>query len=328
MKRILTIAIILMVAIVANAETLTWNAATSDYGTASNWSSISGLSPTSVDEVRFDNGGTATISSGSHDANKFYMGRLAGKSGNLSMSGGSLTVATAGYIASAGSTSGNLTMTGSSALTIDGNFQVGSRGVGTMSVGSLATVDTSILYISSILNSQGTVDLAGTWEATKVLYSSSSAGTGRINLNDGSLTLSGDFDADNASVSSRLSVNGSSGYFSAANFLGASSTATLDFIADAGGFTTLNMVNAIDINGATLNIDLSSYSGALDVKLMDGDSLIGTFANVNITGGTGSESLVYDTANGNLVLVPEPATMGLFGLAGLMMLLLRKHIWG
>ncbi len=321
MKKKATTVILLALALSSSADILTWVGTTGDYETSSNWDL--GSVPTSADEVRLDNGGAAVISSGSHQAGKLYMGRLAGKSGSLSMSGGSLTVGTAAYIGSANGTVGDLTMTGASVLSV-GNIQVGSRGTATVNVGSAAEVNSSILYVSSLASAQGTVDLAGTWNATKVILCNS-GGNGRLNLNGGALAVSGDFDMDNSADPSRLSINGSAGSFSADNFLGASSAATLDFIADASGFTTLTMADSIDITGATLNIDLSAYSGSLGVTLMDGSSLAGTFGSVNIIGGSGSESIVYDTANGDLKLVPEPATIGLVGLAGTGLIILRKR---
>lgn len=293
----------LVAALSAGADTLTWVGTTGDYGTASNWDPAQ--PPTSSDEMRLDNGGTATISGGDHDADKLYMGRLANNTGHLAMSGGSLTVATAVYVASASGTTGSVTMIGSSVLT-SGNFQIGTRGLATMDVGSSAAVTSAILYVASVVGSQGTLDLAGTWNATKVVFSNT-GGDGRINLNGGTLAVSGDVDMDNSTEPSRLTVNGSSGSFSARDLFGADSGTTLDFVADAGGFTTLGFRN-IDINGATLNINLDAYAGTeTNLVLMDGTSLSGGFASVNFTGSK-TATVVFDTGNGDLLLQVDPGS--------------------
>jgi len=278
-------------------DILTWNVTSGDYGAAINWSPAQ--APTSIDEVRLDNGGTATISSGDHDADKLYLGRLANNTGHLLMSGGSLTASAAAYIASAGGTTGSVTMTGSSVL-VSGNMQLGSRGGATMDVGEAATVDSATLYVGSVSGSQGTLNLAGTWNATKIIFSNT-GGNGHMNLDGGSLTVSGDVDMDNTTDPSRLTLNGSSGSLSARDLFGASSGSTFDFVADAGGVTTL-IFRSIEIGGAILNINVDAYVGtATNLVLMDGDSLAGIFNAVNFTGSKVG-TLVYDTDNGDLLL--------------------------
>lgn len=327
MKRVIT-AIIVIFAVVwaADADILTWVGGVGPYGTAANWDSNS--VPDSADIVEINNGGTATVASGAYVGDQFYMGRDNSSAGHMTMSGGSLTFGGASYIAGATGSTGSVTMAGSSALTT-GNLQVGSRGGGLLDVGSAATGTNGVLYIGGAAGANGTMNLAGTWNVTKVFLGFSGA-TGHLNLNGGSLTLStaatGDFDMDGGT--SRLTVNGSSGYFFAGDdFLSANSAATLDFIADGAGFTTLNVTDAINIDGATLNIDLDAYSGGpTNFMLMNGASWMGTFASTNFLGST-TGTLVYDTANGDLRLqvIPEPATIGMVAFFAAALMFIRNR---
>jgi len=310
MKNTAIIMMILTVAWSAQATILNWNTTTGDYGTAGSWNPVQ--APTSADDVRVNNGGTATISSGAHDAATFYTGQANDSSGNLSMSGGSLTVVGNFYSANGKNTDDAVSLGGSSVINA-ANMTLGSRGTSVTEIGSSAAVDLSGtlrvgLYgpdVNSTLHGNSTFNLSGTATVGKVILSSN-GGIGAFNLNGGTLACSGDFDMDdNAALANRsaaLTVNGSAGSFSANNLYGVDEDATLNFVADSGGFTKLDIANAINIDGATLNINADAYAGAEpSLVLMDGSSLEGSFINVNFTGSHAGWT-TYDRNNGDLLL--------------------------
>ncbi len=98
------------------------------------------------------------------------------------------------------------------------------------------------------------------------------------------------------------------------------------FIADAGGVSTINGFDAaatyrIDAL-AELVVDLTNYSGTADLLLVDfaDGKLSGAYdlANVSFIGGTGD--LVQNSSTGDIFLtnIPEPMTIALLGLGGLL----------
>jgi len=335
MKKIgIGIIAILGMALSAHAATRQWgNTGTGEFTNALNWAVAA---PTSADIASITNNGTATFSAGQ----SYTVGGLniavppVGKpgSGTVSMSGGSLSVTGLTVVGYNGTGTGTLNMTGTSKLTSGGNLQVGNAAAGVLNVGSTATGSCAFLIIGITDTGFGTANLAGTWDASMVLLGNNAAavnGSGTLNLtNNFKLTASSDLRAVVGKNQQNLNVYGSGGLFSVGgNFAFTNSKASLSFIADAAGFTTINVASNINIAGTKLNINLSAYTGTVSsIVLMNGASLSNTFASVNITGGTGNESVVYDTVNGNLMLIPEPATIGMMGFAGVMIVLIRRHL--
>jgi len=287
-KKALAIMIILAAALSAQADTLYWNTTIDDYGTDGNWTPVK--TPTSADELRIDNGGTAQIFSGTAEADILIL-------------------------ANAGGSIGHVVMAGSSILNVGNLLKIGARGLASMDVGADASVTAGTVYvgINEIGNGERILNLAGSMSVGGNMFVASSGATGIVNLAGGSLTVAGNFNMDNYPEedyrSATLTVDGSSGSFAADSFSGADEDVTLEFIADAGGFTTLVVTNAIDIDGATLNISLGAYSRIpVNLVLMDGDSLTGIFGSVNITGSE-TATLVYDTTNGDLLLTSPQAVV-------------------
>jgi len=325
MKTSIWVMVATMAVLSVNADTLVWNNTIGDYGTASNWDPSQ--MPVAADELRVNNGGTTTVTVGnSYAGGKLKLGYGAGNSGQLSMSGGMLTLTgkPSLSVADGSSSTSTVTLAGSSVLNASGNVQVGTRGLGSLDIGPSAAGSSAILYIGAASGGDGTVDLDGTWSASKVLVVNNAAAKGVLNLNGGSLTVSGDFDMDFAGLGSGLTVTGSAGSFSAGgNLLAASSAATLGFVADAGGFTTLNIDGLVNIAGATLNIDLDAYAGPTNTPLvlMSGASVSGSFSAVNWLGSE-SAYVAYSITNVTLMWTDPgeaprlPATMEWVGSTG------------
>jgi len=290
------------------AEILTWTAATGEYTVAANWDPVQ--VPATNNEVRLDNGGMAMISSGECFADKLYAGRLAGTTGHLVMSGGSLSVASELYLASASETTGTMTMS-SSALLTTGNLKIGAKGSAQMDAGPLVGINANLVYVGmhgpeaiASCDADGTLNLSGTLSAG-TLYIASNGGKGRLNLNGGTVNVSNrvllDYNPGWTQRDAMLTVNGSDGAFSAAELSVADDGATLEFIADAGGFTTLDVNGAVGIDGATLNINPDAYAGTdTFLLLIDGNSLAGRFAQVNFSGSQ-SGWIIYDDENGDVI---------------------------
>jgi hypothetical protein len=130
-------------------------------------------------------------------------------------------------------------------------------------------------------------------------------GSGTLNLtNNFKLTTATDVRAVTGNNTANLNVYGSGGLFSVGgNFSFTNSKASLNFIADAAGFTTINVSSNINIAGSTLNLNLDAYTGSsTNLVLMNGASLSGTFSSVNFTG-TRSGTVIYDPSAGEVRLI-------------------------
>lgn len=309
--------IVFSVVLAVNAQ-ITWDAGTGDYGDPVNWG---GANPAAGVELRIDNGGTATITTGDDYAGGFLRPGQAGNSaGHLAMDGGKLRLSgttTSLQLANGAGSTADATMEGSSVLQATGNITVAERGSSTMGVGSNASVTGGILRIGANTGAMGTLDLSGSWSASQVilLHPNNASVRASFNLNGGRFSGSGAFTV-NANGTAVLNVNGSSGLFSVGgNFTANLGNFTLNFVADTGGVTTLEIGGAIDITGAALNVDLTAYNEPWTrIILMDGESITGTWPKVRIEGGRGDEQIVQDHESGQLVLIsglPSSAGSGM-----------------
>ena len=101
---------------------------------------------------------------------------------------------------------------------------------------------------------------------------------------------------------------------------------TLAFDFDAGGISTIALTDGSAALAGTLTVaDIGTgVAGTFDVLTAPG-GITGDFAAVNLP--TGWSYGITDTAGTDtlwVTAVPEPATIGLFGLAGLVVLLIRR----
>jgi len=102
----------------------------------------------------------------------------------------------------------------------------------------------------------------------------------------------------------------------------------IDFNPAAGGSADMIVVNGIlDISGATLDLNLVAAPLDDTYIIADYDSLVGTFATVNVLDLPSNYEIQYNFMGQNqiaLTAMPEPATMSLLALGGLAMLRRRR----
>jgi hypothetical protein len=97
---------------------------------------------------------------------------------------------------------------------------------------------------------------------------------------------------------------------------------TINFIADSGGFSLIQLTNGDDLNrlnirnGVTLNVDATALgTGVYD--LFAYSSVTGAFSTENLTFASGySGSLIYGSNALQLQVVPEPSALALVAVAG------------
>lgn len=146
-------------------------------------------------------------------------------------------------------------------------------------------------------------------------------GTGFINQLDGRFDFS-----DSAGPGGVLTVDGSSATIrlnrSSGPAFDANGGGTINFIADSGGFSVIQLTNGEELNrlnirdGVTLNVDASALgSGVYD--LFAYSRVDGLFSTENLTFASGfSGSLIYGSSALQLQVVPEPSSLALLAVAG------------
>ena len=272
----------------ADGASIVYNSNNTNWNVGSSWAG--GIVPGPADAAFVRNNHTSIVNTAVSNIATLNLGEPGGN-GTVSLQpGGSLTVTGDAQIMRRGTFAGAL---GTVNLT-GGSFTVG----GTMFVGNGST---------NTGNGVGSVSASGSSSVTGAITLGSSTqalGTGNLTLTGSSLSI-GD-----GGVSKPFVAND----FSTILFnLGAAGPSTLNYAASA---VTLNA-------GSELVVDGSNYTGPFEATytLINGASLAGTAATVNesVTGFTPgyTAEIVFDSANGDVLLTvtPEPASLGLLGLA-------------
>ena len=161
------------------------NAGTGSWETESNWQggALPGVEDTAINNV----GGTVVFSDGMEQTVKFFhTGTESGKSGNLQITGGKLTLAAnASQIGSVAGGGGSIEMTGGELHV--GQLQVGAYGTGSMilSGGLVRSSDWSCIGRYSGGVGTLTVTGSGVWECARLGLFASEQGTGTITVENG-----------------------------------------------------------------------------------------------------------------------------------------------
>jgi hypothetical protein len=171
-----------------------------------------------------------------------------------------------------------------------------------------------------LLEGEGYVEVHGTLVAHRVIMPES-GGSAHLKIMPGaSVTLyqiDMSIQPSEASRSSLLELIGSTSTVNLTADINAShSTATIKFVADAGGVTPIIAGGAGEIGGGTLVLDLDDYNFTPSSKLtlidVDPFALFGTFGEVMFLGNT-TATVNYDEPNGEVFLSNFVGAPGIIG---------------
>jgi autotransporter-associated beta strand protein len=197
-----------------------------------------------------------------------------------------------------------------------------STGLNTLEVGNLGT---STEFAGSIGGGGGTLALTKVGDGTLTL-SGASTFTGGTAVNDGTLNLTGSL-AGNVTVSAGAAIMGNG---TIGGNLSVGSGATFDFVA-ANTLTVLGTL-ALDNTFGVDNLGVTDWSSVADgiytLIDVDGDfSNIQNFGLANAYDLGGGRSAYFQNGSLELVVIPEPATIGMFGVVGAIMLFIRRRFF-
>lgn len=336
----------------AGASNIVWTGAQSnDYAKAYNWSP--GVVPGNSDTVYFNNGAAkeAVVSSNVNGTpSTVYLGQgTSGSGAKLQLiTNGSLTYDNL-YVGRDHTDIGHLYVDGGS-LTASTTLAVGNNtgGVSTMEV-SAGTVTANQLRVadgssatagSSLAITGGTVSVnSGSGIALGIGDNGQTGAQGVMTVSGGNLNWGGAFQMQKASS---LTVDGTGATIQATN-TGSSITAftvvggsSLNFNLGATGVSTIDLGSnklQVDNTASTLNIDGSQYTGGngtIVLATYGGLSGNNAFGTTNITGFKGDAALQINNTEMDLVITntpttPEPASLALLGLGGLMLMVRRRR---
>ena len=304
---------------------------TGDWTNAANWG---GTEPTTADATVFNDGAVATVTQTGEECSSIDV-----RNGTLNITSGDLTTSHrlyTGYPASAVST-----------LTING---------GTLQVGDSAS---DHLYIGYSADSVSTVTLSsGTLSTDADVYLGAYDGTTTMTQSGGIFTANGNYGlyiGGNATATATLILTGGTvdaGYAGSARGItiggweettGAAGTlsvvgddaiitaeayvqyssGTLKSTIDGDGISVIGVNETAALDGTFTVLDSGAANGTYTI--LSADDLGGAFDTVNLPNANWSYNI--DTVNDVLTVtvIPEPATLGLFGIAGASMLWIRRR---
>ena len=323
-----------------------------DWNTAANWSL--GTVPVSTDMAIVDSGNIATISATPPTMGGVTIGD-AGGNGTVDLSAGTVTEVTASGGMLIGAVSGATATGAVGTLNITG----GSWAVGQMDLGSNGT-QTAPSSDQGILNLSGGTMTGPSSGGLNVGLFSAPSNPSEINISGGTfsignynLGLGQNTNAGPFTGSAQLNITGDTATISGGGAGGQASlmvgpNGLISFTLGATGVSEVNITpNATHgglylSTGSTLDVNMAAYTGpAATIPLISfgnfdtGGDKLGTltnsnFTNVNITGlPSGYSASEQATSSAiNLIVtssVPEPATLALFAVAGVSLLLVRRR---
>jgi hypothetical protein len=195
---------------------------------------------------------------------------------------------------------------------------------GTLNIGSGGSVTSGIINIGYAGGSAVNVD-GGKLSIADAITMGSSAGTSSmLSMSNGAVVSSASFTLGSGTNVVRVSGSDVS-FYTAGNIAANKNTATFIFdILGTNGVSTLDAGGNVFVDGASLVINLNGNSlGSLaNLVLLSGNSVTGTFSNVLIDGLDGSGKVVYGADY--IALIPEPATVGLFIVSSVGLIMARR----
>jgi len=287
-------AILLLSSSVTEAADLSWNASSSDWSTASNWLPSPGTEPTSSDNAKINNGGTATITQSGEACNNLYLGYGSTEAGTIEMSNGSLTVSkycgvgyfgTGTFTQTGGSVSignnisdpnrsltcgcnsksnGTYNLSGTGQLSVPIEY-IGNTGTGIFTQSGGINSITNDLYLGEILNSSGTYNLSDAGQLSASREYIGRFGTGIFTQTGGTNTISSAlYIASLGASSGTYNLNG--GTLILESISKGSGTAAFYFgggtLQASGDFTATLPMTLTGING-NANLDTVGYTVGL-----------------------------------------------------------------
>lgn len=268
-------------------------------------------------------GGDVNITGGGGD---LTVGDVGG-TGFASITGGTITAIDNYLVGGGGNSDGTVSQDGGDLMF--GNLVIvgggpGSTGDYTMTGGSLTQLGENGFWIGNNAAATGSFDhQGGTIDAN--LMNVGNNGTGSYTHSGGALNVVTDLTvAAGSDANGTFTVRGSDGSITADNFLAGAGTANLIFeIEDSTGTTLIDVIDAADLSGMPVDIDLVGYVPS------EGETFDLIAAN-SITGHTlaaedqATWNLSVDSVGGREILqatfIPEPGTamLALMGAGGLL----------
>ena len=304
-----------------------------------------------INVLRFDNG-DGTFTGGNFEVGSGFAGLSTGVN-TFDMNGGTINAANELWLGQSGTTTTNITAgtINSEAWLVGAGRDGGSLAVTNMSGGTInAATRAGFFLTGAFSNSNGVFNMSGgqlnadaRGQDNGIITGEN--GTGTLNLSGTADVNSGFFQiGNNDGAIGLVTVTGSNVSvdaleislglrFDGSGLVDTTGQGTLGFVADANGVSALNIAGDIRLDspdGDFLTVDLSSYTGPYaDILLIDGSAVLGEFTGLSqgdvvATGGTDIYTIDYTGGDVSLRAVPEPASLGLIGLAGLVLMRRRR----